>query len=1054
MNKDIIRLYGLLAIWIIASIFLGYLSPDIDILVRKHGQLEVPEGFPTEFAKDLVEQDEGFSGEEILILYEDNEKTIINHEDKIKETLNNLQKDPGDIKIHNIITPFDGEHQRNLLVDDTKTHLIAVLELDMTTAEISFIRDELQKKTTVDGLEHYITGASIIEDDVLSTTEERLGAIEYLTVALVYIVLLAVFRSPIAPLVPLITLGSSYYLSISIVALLIDYFNFPVSNFSQVFVLTVTFAIGTDYVILLMKRYQEELAVGKDNYDTVKRTFRFTQGAVLSSALTGFVGFLAIGLANFNLYQSGVGVAVAVIVLIIAIWVWVPFIMNLFGKMIFWPTKIDKNSKNNKLWGSLGQFSTSKPALAFLLLLVIIIPLLLTFDNQRSFHSLDEIDDDYGSVKAFRKIEESYGEGDFFYHTVTIEAKDPSWDHSQRASYMEKLADNLLKIEDVEEVRTVTRPEGIKIEELRISSHAKKASDELDEVLEGVEEIQNALKQMSTELDKTITDLQHGKGDLIELIDGTESSRQGAINLHEGISETNQGVEEIKWQVSSTYNDLQTYYQIVNNIHDELLQLTDNNSLVFTPLLTLFEEVLNDIEMLTYSLVEVSQGLDQLEAGSLELSHGLDEIHQGQTILLNQYEELIAGLEEFLTAAREIEDGVAELADGMEEMQSLLFELSNQNQNVLDGFFIPDEIYQEQFQEAWDNYGTPNNNVAFLQVVSDTNPYGSRAMEIVNEIEEVTTFTLKNTPYEDVRYAVDGLPSQNRDLKRVSRDDFYRTSVYMLSGIFIVLSILFKSFIMPIYVMISLGIAYIASQSIVEFIFIDFLGYPGIMWSVPFFAFVMLMSMGVDYSIFLMARFNEEMKQYNDYSIHSIKSAMITAMKKVGGAVFSAAIILGSSFAAMMLSGVLSLLQIGTWVIVGLTFYVLILLPIFIPAVSLYLKGYNWWPFNVISWNSKTGTLTVNSKDTDNSNISIFIEGAVYNPGEYNIKDDIPLNELVEKAGGLTLKADPSQLKIEEMQGAKILNVPEKKSDFKKTEIKLKKKNRKRRFRYHYNKKQ
>ncbi|WP_353893676.1 MMPL family transporter [Proteinivorax hydrogeniformans] len=1023
MKKDNIRLYGLLTIWIAVSVLLGYLAPDIDMLVRKHGQLEVPDGFPTQFAKELLEEDDGFTGEEILLLYKDTENGIAQHEDQIEKTLDKFKEDPGDIKVHDIITPFDGEQQRNLLVDESENILLAVVELDMTTAEISFIRDELQDKTSIKGLTSYITGAAIIEDDVLSTTEERLGAIEYLTVALVYIVLLAVFRSPIAPLVPLITLGSSYYLSISIVSLLIDNLNFPVSNFSQVFVLTVTFAIGTDYVILLMTRYREELANGSDDYSTVKRTFKLTQGAVLSSAFTGFVGFLAIGLANFNLYQSGVGVAVAVVTLILAIWVWVPIILNLFGSKVFWPAKLNKQQNEHKLWGKLGQFATNKPALGLLILLVIVLPLFLSFDNLRSFHSLDEIDDDYGSVKAFRIIEDKFGEGDFFYHILTIEANDPTWDDSQRVSYVELLSDNLLKIDDVTEVRSITRPEGLKIDELRISYQAGEAAGELDEVLDGIRDMKSGVSEMSSELRYAKDELRAGEDDLLRLIDGTNESKQGAQDLHQGIKETNQGVEQISWQVASAYQDAEGYYSLADSIHDQFLELTGQSSSIFTPILELFEEVVHEMAVLTYSLSEVSQGLDDLSSGSKELSDGLSEVHQGQKLLLEQYDELLKGLEEFLQGLDQLDEGLEELFTGMEEMQDFLFELEDQSENILDGFFIPKSIYTDQLQKAWDNYATPNNEVVLLQVVSDTNPYGMRAMEIVGEIEEITDFTLKGTPYEEARYAVDGLPSNNRDLKVLSSEDFFRTSIYMLIGIFIVLSVLFKSFMMPIYAMASLGVAYIASHALVEFIFIDGLGYPGVMWSVPFFTFVMLMSMGVDYSIFLMARFNEEIQNYKVRSRENIKTAMVTAMKKVGSAVFSAAVILASSFAAMMLSGVLSLLQIGAWIIIGLMFYILILLPIFIPAVAMFLGEYNWWPFNLINWDPKEKRFTLKNK-SKSSDLTIYIEGEVYKPGEYTIKDDTPLSELIKKAGGLTPSADVSEIKISSEANQQLLNIP------------------------------
>jgi RND superfamily putative drug exporter len=116
------------------------------------------------------------------------------------------------------------------------------------------------------------------------------------------------------------------------------------------------------------------------------------------------------------------------------------------------------------------------------------------------------------------------------------------------------------------------------------------------------------------------------------------------------------------------------------------------------------------------------------------------------------------------------------------------------------------------------------------------------------------------------------------------------------------------------------------------------LGYEGISWAVPFFGFVMLMALGIDYSIFLMDRFKE-------YRHLSPKEAILKAMENMGTVIMSAAVILGGTFAAMLPSGVMSLLQIATIVLCGLFLYALVMLPLFIPVMVRMFGPANWWPF-------------------------------------------------------------------------------------------------------------
>jgi RND superfamily putative drug exporter len=127
-------------------------------------------------------------------------------------------------------------------------------------------------------------------------------------------------------------------------------------------------------------------------------------------------------------------------------------------------------------------------------------------------------------------------------------------------------------------------------------------------------------------------------------------------------------------------------------------------------------------------------------------------------------------------------------------------------------------------------------------------------------------------------------------------------------------------------------------MAIAEVIFVRLLGQSGISWAVPFFGFVMLVALGIDYSIFLMDRFKE-------YRHMPPQEAILEAMKNMGTVIMSAAVILGGTFAAMLPSGVMSLLQIATIVLCGLFMYALLMLPLFVPVMVRTFGPANWWPF-------------------------------------------------------------------------------------------------------------
>ena len=116
------------------------------------------------------------------------------------------------------------------------------------------------------------------------------------------------------------------------------------------------------------------------------------------------------------------------------------------------------------------------------------------------------------------------------------------------------------------------------------------------------------------------------------------------------------------------------------------------------------------------------------------------------------------------------------------------------------------------------------------------------------------------------------------------------------------------------------------------------MGDDGVSWAVPFFSFVILIALGVDYSIFLLDRFKEE--------VHlGINQGIVKSMSKMGSVIMTAAVILAGTFAAMMPSGVNTLMQVATVVIVGLLLYGLVILPLLIPAITVTFGEGNWWPF-------------------------------------------------------------------------------------------------------------
>lgn len=235
--------------------------------------------------------------------------------------------------------PFDRKELEDQLVAKDGRTMLALVSIEADGKEPQELQSLLVEAASTIKVEHYYTSEWMINEDQIRSSMEGLAKTEYITVVFILVILFLVFRSAVAPFVPLVVVGLSYLLSQSVVAFLAEYAGFPLSTFTQIFMVAILFGIGTDYCILLISRYKEELASGLDRTEAIVRTYRNAGRTVLISGLAVLIGFASIGFSTFGLYRSAVAVAVGVAVLLLALVTLVPFFMAVLGNALFWPQK-------------------------------------------------------------------------------------------------------------------------------------------------------------------------------------------------------------------------------------------------------------------------------------------------------------------------------------------------------------------------------------------------------------------------------------------------------------------------------------------------------------------------------------------------------------------------------------------------------------------------------------------------------------------------------------------------------------------------------------------
>ncbi|WP_400243094.1 MMPL family transporter [Niallia sp. JL1B1071] len=1036
MNAILKGKWFILGAWIIAIVALFIIAPNMGDLVKEKGQISIPDEYSSSQAGKILDeiQNQKNVGEQstVALVFHNDKKLSDNNLTEAKKAVDALEANKEELGITDILSSFKNEDLKDQLVSEDGKTILTSLTISWNGREAEEVSDALYKTIEKYDVDHFYTSNWMIDQDLVNSSQEGLKKTEGITVVFILAVLLIVFRSVIAPFIPLITVGVTYLASQSIVSILVDKFDFPISTYTQIFLVAVLFGIGTDYCILLLSRFKEEMMHNESIWESVVETYKNAGRTVFFSGVAVMIGFAAIGFSKFVLYQSASAVAVGVAILLIALFTVVPICMLLLGNKLFWPSKGSAEHADSRIWEKAGNFSLKRPLLSLLVVACICVPFLVTYDGDLSFNSLEEISDDYPSIKAFNAIADSFGPGESMATTVIIK-NDDELDTIEYLSLADSVTTELAKVDLVDKVRSITRPMGEPIEDLYISNQAKTLEEGLDQGKEGINQISEGLQSAGDELQNSEPQLNEAADGIDGLIKGTNDVKAGLgeiqtnlEKIEQGIRQGSAGSDQIKAglleaktgaeALLAAHKDLQSGYKKVETnlatVLGEYQKIGSGIEELANGLNQVPKETFGYLENKYAGLAEeegylgiregflgaqqqlpaISNGISQLNAGLAELQTGVSAANEGYAEILKNQSNISTGLQQLITGIDQQQKGLDQLADGqgqivknMPKLTNGLSSINDGQKQLLDGFsdiggqlgqltdgltqsaegldqvsdglgsatdylsglsknetnsfYIPEEVLKsDEFKDALDTYLSPNSKIMTFDVIFADNPYSNDAIDQIDAIKDSVERVTKGTKLENAEVAVSGITSTNADLRTMSNADYTNTVIWMMIGISIVLIFLFRSIIMPAYIIGSLILTFYTALGINEAIYVNMLGYTGISWAVPFFGFVILVALGVDYSIFLMDRFNE-------YKELTIKDAMLEAMKKMGTVIISAAIILGGTFAAMMPSGMLSLLQIASIVLVGLFLYAFIILPLLIPVLVKNFGEANWWPF-------------------------------------------------------------------------------------------------------------
>lgn len=1204
------HVFSLIA-WVLILIISVVALPNITELTNAHSDITLPSNVESNVAQS-IENNWGAKKKNTyaiaLVFNKEHGKLTDADKQAINNTLDKFTNDKSKYGIKDTLLPDSNIATRKKLQSKDGTTWVAQFNVSKKGRTVEQVYNQMNRDVKTQGLRTYVTGADVLQHDFSASIQEGIKKTEAITVVFIFIVLIIVFKSPIVPLISLLTVGVSFLTSFSIVTNLVEHANFPFSNFTQVFMVIVLFGIGTDYNILLYDKFKEDLGKGMDKYEAMHDALRNAGKTILYSGSSILIGFTALSLAKFSIYRSAVGVAVGVAVLLVVLLTLNPFFMAVLGKKMFWPVKKFTGESDDKLWHGISASTLKHPIIYLAVLAVVTVPFMLMYSGHLNYDDTDEIADSVPSKQGLLVVQKHFSKGMAEPSYLYIQSKH-RLDNEENLKLIDQLTRQLQQSKDVSFATSVTQPYGQPIDMLyvnnqlntvndgvdqarsglgklskganKVANGANRLRDGADQLQDGTGQLQSGAQQLvggtsrlqngAQQLQSGATRLQSGSGQLVSgadrlrsgagqlqsgavrlqtgagrlesgthalqsgassLVSGANRLKNGANSLQSGtqqmvnqlqqlssqlstqlsgsnkqqlaqlqtaLPQINSGIQQLNQQVSGLdisgltsqlsglsdkisaaessakdqaagavkqassaagdaaiaaleksgvkidssqaaaakaaanavgdqasgqvknssssaagnidTNSLSSMTSQVSQLKQAVAQLAQASNKALPGAATALNQLSSGLTQvqsaasqgvagaqrlnsgagqLSSGLGSLSSGASRLGAGVNRLNNGAGQLNTGLGTLANGAGTLNNGLGTLANGAGTLNNGLGTLANGAGQLNSGVGQLASQAPQLISGigqlnsgagqlasgagklasrvpqlttgidtvnsglgqgetylkglgssaaadtFYIPKEFLKnDMFKKSMDVYLSPDKKSAQIIVVFNSNPSATEATDESQELSAMAKKTFQGTPLKNAKVAMGGQSSKIKDTKSVASGDFIRTAAIMLIGIGIALMFVTRSLLQPVYILGTLLIAYLCSLSINQWIVKAVLGRSMLTWNTPFFSFIMLIALGVDYSIFLMTRYNE----LKEEGFTTPSSRILKACAIIGTVVISAAIILGGTFAALIPSGIPTLIEVALTVDVGLLILVFILPITLSAAVKLTYEG-------------------------------------------------------------------------------------------------------------------
>ncbi|MGV0793809.1 MMPL/RND family transporter [Mycolicibacterium sp. XJ1819] len=763
------------------------------------------------------------------------------------------------------------------------------------------------------GVTAYVTGPAVLMADQHIASDRSMRLIEAVTFTVIITMLLLVYRSVLTVIITLLMVVLQLTAVRGFVAFMGYHEIIGLSTFAVNLLVTLAIAAGTDYAIFLNGRYQEARGAGEDRETAFYTMFRGTAHVVLGSGLTIAGATFCLSFTRLPYFQSlGVPLAIGMMVCVLAaltLSTAVITVASRFGNLLE-----PRRAMRVRGWRKVGAAVVRWPGPILVATIALSLVGLLTLPGyQTNFNDRNYLPPDLPANQGYAAADRHFSAARMNPELLMVES-----DHDLRNSadflVIDKIAKSVFRVPGISRVQSITRPNGKPIEHTSIpflismqgttqQMNQKYLNDRMADML-----------VQADEMSKTIENMERMSALTTQMADVTHSMVSKMMDMTVDVAEMRDSIADF----DDFFRPIRNYFYWEPHCYN-------------IPLCWAFRSVFDTLDGINTMTDDIQAILPDMQR--------LDELMPQMVTLMPPMIETMKTMRGMMLTMYASQKGMQDQMAALQENSTAMGDAFDASMND-DSFYLPPEVFDNaDFKKGMENFISPDGKSVRFIISHDGDPLSAEGINRIDDIKQAAKEAIKGTPLEGSRVYLAGSAAVYKDMSDGNNYDLMIAGILALALIFTIMLIITRSVVAAAVIVGTVAISLGASFGLSILIWQHVLGIE-LHWMVMAMSVIILLAVGADYNLLLVARLKEELHA-------GVKTGIIRAMGGSGSVVTSAGLVFAFTMMSMSVSELTVIGQVGTTIGLGLLFDTLVVRAFMTPSIAALMGKWFWWPQRV-----------------------------------------------------------------------------------------------------------